>query len=126
MKGHLLPYKKELKNICQKVTRFIGEEDMLVEDVSIGSHGIELTFLKLYSWSLGAGFYNLQWLKLDKERKNERRIRIQKISNVVFKNGFNPVLVQFLDNRKYHVNITYELNKLLYDKQCWFFIKISL
>ena len=62
-----------------------------------GSHGIELTFLKLDSWSPGAGFsfYNLKCIKIDRERKNVRKkisFMHTKTFNAAFKNGFNPML----------------------------------
>ena len=42
----------------------------------LNPHGIEPTFLKLDSWSPGAGYYfyyNLQCIKLDKERNDLRK-----------------------------------------------------
>ena len=60
-----------------------------------GSHGIKPTaVLKLYSSSPGPSFnpfYNLQWIKLDKERKNLSLMHT-KTFNTFIKNGFNPVL----------------------------------
>ena len=65
----------------------------------LNPNGIEPTFLKLDSWSPGAGFYscyNFQCIELDKERKKNYRkksvICIQKTFNAVFKKGFNLVL----------------------------------
>jgi hypothetical protein len=63
----------------------------------LNPNGIEPTFLKFDSWSLGAFFsyFNLQCIKLDKEKRIKEKksvVCIQKIFNAVFKNGFNPVL----------------------------------
>ena len=61
--------------------------------------GNEPTFLKLDSWSPGAGFIPIittQCIKLNKEKRilEEKKtvLCIQKTFNAVFKNGFNPVL----------------------------------
>ena len=60
---------------------------------------IEPTLLKLDSWSPRAGFifyYNLECIKLDKEKKilggKKSVLCIQKSFNAVFQDWFNPVL----------------------------------
>ena len=63
-------------------------------------HGIEPNFLKIEFVVAGAGFYsyyNLQRIKLDKERKNERKkaLCIQKHLTQFLKMGSIPCWVQF-------------------------------
>ena len=67
-----------------------------------GSHGIEpiwdrTHFLKIrlvVAWGGFYSYYNLQCIRLDKERKKYEKkfFCIQKTFNAIFYNGFNPVL----------------------------------
>ena len=94
------PLLNKLKPFFFRITlsRYKKERILMVPMV-LSPNGIEPTFLKLDSWSPGAGsipYYNLKCIKLDEEKKNLRKKKsvscIQKTFNAVFKNGFSQVL----------------------------------
>ena len=65
----------------------------------LNPNGIEHTFLKLDSWSPGAGFIPITTSnalnKIKETRIQEEKKSVLCIKKTVFKKGFNTVLVQF-------------------------------